>query len=59
MCVVCVLCHTDGQGAELVLDHIIERKRMDDLSMSIIDGRFAEQKVSIRSFVLDIPTSFC
>ena len=32
---------------------------MDDLSMSIIDGRFAEQKVSIRSFVLDIPTSFC
>ena len=47
---VCVLCHTDGQGAELVLDHIVERKRMDDLSMSIIDGRFAEQKVLIKSF---------
>ena len=30
---------------ELVLDHIIERKRMDDLSKSIIDRRFAEQKV--------------
>jgi len=40
-----VLCHTDGQGSELVLDHIVERKRMDDLSTSIIDGRFAEQKV--------------
>ena len=30
---------------ELVLDHIIERKRMDDLSKSIIDRRFSEQKV--------------
>ena len=30
---------------ELVLDHIIERKRMDDLSRSIIDRRFSEQKV--------------
>ena len=31
---------------ELVLDYIIERKRMDDLCGSIIDGRFREQKVS-------------
>lgn len=30
---------------ELVLDYIIERKRMDDLCGSIIDGRFREQKV--------------
>lgn len=29
---------------ELVLDHIVERKRMDDLCGSIIDGRFREQK---------------
>ena len=40
-----VLCYTDGQGTELVLDHIVERKRMDDLSSSIIDKRFTEQKV--------------
>ncbi|KAK6291707.1 hypothetical protein J4Q44_G00374920 [Coregonus suidteri] len=33
------------QGRELVLDYIIERKRMDDLCGSIIDGRFREQKV--------------
>eukprot|EP00063_Salmo_salar_P037384 XP_014012219.1 PREDICTED: crossover junction endonuclease MUS81 [Salmo salar] len=32
---------------ELVLDYIIERKRMDDLCGSIIDGRFREQKVGV------------
>lgn len=30
---------------ELVIPYIIERKRMDDLSASITDGRFHEQKV--------------
>lgn len=30
---------------ELVIPYIIERKRMDDLSASIVDGRFHEQKV--------------
>lgn len=30
---------------ELVMPYIIERKRLDDLSKSIIDGRFHEQKV--------------
>ncbi|KAH7044969.1 crossover junction endonuclease MUS81 [Linnemannia elongata] len=29
---------------EVVLDHIVERKRMDDLVSSIKDGRFNEQK---------------
>ncbi|KAF8945158.1 Crossover junction endonuclease mus81 [Haplosporangium gracile] len=29
---------------EIVLDHIVERKRMDDLVSSIKDGRFNEQK---------------
>merc|ERR1719234_1984744 len=29
---------------EVVLDFIVERKRMDDLASSIIDGRFREQK---------------
>ncbi|XP_031799493.1 crossover junction endonuclease MUS81 [Sarcophilus harrisii] len=31
--------------AELVLDHVVERKRLDDLCGSITDGRFREQKV--------------
>jgi hypothetical protein len=30
---------------EVILEYIIERKRMDDLAESIIDGRFKEQKV--------------
>ena len=33
------------RGRELMLDYIVERKRMDDLAGSIIDGRFHEQKV--------------
>ena len=36
---------------ELVLDYIVERKRMDDLCSSIKDGRFKEQKVSWQSWV--------
>ena len=32
---------------EVVLDHIVERKRMDDLASSIVDGRFREQKVRV------------
>ncbi|KAE8279298.1 Crossover junction endonuclease MUS81 [Larimichthys crocea] len=35
-------------GKELVLDYIIERKRMDDLCGSIIDGRFREQKFRLK-----------
>ncbi|XP_061921538.1 crossover junction endonuclease MUS81 [Entelurus aequoreus] len=35
-------------GRELVLDFIIERKRMDDLCGSIIDGRFKEQKFRLK-----------
>ncbi|XP_065370990.1 crossover junction endonuclease MUS81-like [Calliphora vicina] len=34
----------DRDGNELVLPHIVERKRMDDLASSIRDGRFHEQK---------------
>ncbi|KAK1335559.1 hypothetical protein QTO34_003349 [Cnephaeus nilssonii] len=33
-----------SRPGELVLDHIVERKRLDDLCSSIIDGRFREQK---------------
>lgn len=32
-------------STEIVLEYIIERKRMDDLAGSIIDRRFQEQKV--------------
>eukprot|EP00041_Stephanoeca_diplocostata_P026115 m.696723 g.696723 ORF g.696723 m.696723 type:complete len:671 (-) comp22895_c0_seq7:443-2455(-) len=34
---------------ELVLDYVIERKRMDDLASSICDGRFAEQKFRFKT----------
>ncbi|XP_051823010.1 crossover junction endonuclease MUS81 [Antechinus flavipes] len=34
--------------AELVLDHVVERKRLDDLCGSIIDGRFREQKFRLK-----------
>ncbi|XP_067137762.1 crossover junction endonuclease MUS81 isoform X2 [Centruroides vittatus] len=33
---------------ELVLDYLVERKRMDDLARSIKDGRFREQKFRIK-----------
>lgn len=36
---------------ELIMSYIIERKRMDDLSASIVDGRFHEQKVIYRSVI--------
>jgi crossover junction endonuclease MUS81 len=32
-------------NVEAILDYIVERKRLDDLSKSIIDGRYNEQKV--------------
>jgi crossover junction endonuclease MUS81 len=35
-----------GQSeSDLILDYVVERKRMDDLCQSIIDGRYKEQKV--------------
>ncbi|CAH8853071.1 unnamed protein product [Trichobilharzia szidati] len=33
---------------EAVLDQIVERKRMDDLAHSIVDGRFTEQKYRLK-----------
>ena len=35
-----------GCAEELVLNEIVERKRMDDLACSITDRRFKEQKVN-------------
>ena len=53
---VCTLigCLSVPVACELVLDYIIERKRMDDLCGSIIDGRFREQKV-----LLNCDNLFC
>ena len=36
----------DGVTEEIVLDAIVERKRLDDLCASIKDGRYMDQKVS-------------
>ncbi|XP_051901230.1 crossover junction endonuclease MUS81 isoform X2 [Pristis pectinata] len=45
--------HCPGQpqpvrARELVLDYVVERKRMDDLCGSIVDGRFREQKFRMK-----------
>ncbi|KAF9870036.1 hypothetical protein CkaCkLH20_12516 [Colletotrichum karsti] len=37
-----------GEGDEVVLDWIVERKRLDDLVGSVKDGRFHEQKFRLR-----------
>ena len=37
----------DSYGQELVMPYIVERKRMDDLRSSIMDGRYKEQKQRI------------
>jgi len=36
-------------GIEIILDHIVERKRIDDLISSIKDGRFREQKNRLKN----------
>jgi crossover junction endonuclease MUS81 len=36
------------EGDEIVLDFVVERKRLDDLLSSIKDGRFHEQKFRLR-----------
>ena len=35
-------------GVELVLDYVVERKAIDDLCSSIIDGRYVEQKYRLQ-----------
>ncbi|KAI7908267.1 putative DNA repair protein Mus81 [Cokeromyces recurvatus] len=39
---------SSNQSDELVLDYIVERKRLDDLVSSIKDGRFTEQKTRLK-----------
>jgi crossover junction endonuclease MUS81 len=40
--------HKTEKSKEYVLPYIIERKRLDDLSSSIKDGRFHEQKFRLK-----------
>ncbi|XP_044304739.1 crossover junction endonuclease MUS81 isoform X2 [Varanus komodoensis] len=40
---------------ELVLDYVVERKRMPDLCSSIVDGRFREQKFRLRQCGISHP----
>ncbi|KAK8095494.1 hypothetical protein PG999_013516 [Apiospora kogelbergensis] len=42
------LTRTGAEGDEVVLDWIVERKRLDDLMGSIKDGRFHEQKFRLK-----------
>lgn len=37
-----------AEGDEVVLDYVIERKRLDDLISSVKDGRFHEQKFRLK-----------
>ena len=39
----------DSTGMEYVLDYIIERKTIDDLAKSIVDGRYDEQKYRLKN----------
>lgn len=43
-----LLSRRGAQGDEIMLDYIMERKRLDDLVGSIKDGRFHEQKFRLR-----------
>lgn len=43
-----LLTRLGAEGDEVVLDYIVERKRLDDLIGSIKDGRFHEQKFRLR-----------
>jgi crossover junction endonuclease MUS81 len=43
-----LLLRLGAEGDEVLLDYIVERKRLDDLVGSIKDGRFHEQKFRLR-----------
>lgn len=45
--------HKTQKSKELVLPYIVERKRVDDLSSSIKDGRFHEQKFRLKQCGLE------
>ena len=37
--------HKSLKYEDIILNYIVERKRMDDFCQSILDGRYKEQKV--------------
>lgn len=43
-----LLSRRGAEGDEILLDYIVERKRLDDLVSSIKDGRFHEQKFRLK-----------
>ncbi|KAJ3046338.1 Crossover junction endonuclease mus81 [Rhizophlyctis rosea] len=43
-----------GEEREVVLDYIVERKTMDDLVMSIKDGRYKEQKFRLANTTANV-----
>jgi len=43
--------HKSSKHEDIILNYIVERKRMDDLCSSILDGRYKEQKVIWNFFV--------
>lgn len=47
---------TNNRTRDLVLDIVVERKRLDDLASSIKDGRFEEQKHRLRTCGIRRPT---
>lgn len=48
VCDPALLSRLGAEGDEVLLDYIVERKRLDDLVSSIKDGRFHEQKFRLR-----------
>ena len=46
---------SDLEVPEIVLDHIVERKRLDDLDTSIKDSRFTEQKFRLKRSGIPTP----
>ena len=42
--------HKSSNYEDIILNYIVERKRMDDLCSSILDGRYKEQKVILKFF---------
>lgn len=46
-------------GSEYVLDFIVERKKVDDLRLSIRDNRYRDQKLRLLVLVLHFMHNHC
>lgn len=47
---------SNDRTKDLVLDYVVERKRLDDLTQSIFDGRFQQQKLRLLNSGVRRPT---